>query len=81
MRHGDPERIYEAQRIGFVEGVVSRREATRERVEAVLAALEAECAALALEPGSVEFWRQAERRAAGPRANGRNASGVRVAVL
>jgi hypothetical protein len=62
MRRGDPERIYQAQRAGFVEGVVSRHEATRERAEAVVDALEEECASLGLERGSPEFWREAERR-------------------
>jgi hypothetical protein len=59
---GDPELIYQAQRKGFIEGVVSRHEATRELAGAVLDALEAECPALGVERGSPEFWREAERR-------------------
>ena len=62
MRRGDPERIYQAQRAGFMEGTVSRHEAPRERVEAILNALEAECESLHLERGSPEFWTEAERR-------------------
>ena len=65
VRRGDPERIYQAQRIGTIEGVVRRHEATRERAEAVLGALEAECAELGLERGSPDFWREAERRLRG----------------
>lgn len=62
VKRGDPERIYLAQRAGFIERAVSRGEATRERAEAVVDALEAECSALELERGSPEFWREAERR-------------------
>ncbi len=62
MRRADPERIYVAQRAGFLEGVASRHEETRERATAVLDALEAECEALGIERGSPEFWREAERR-------------------
>jgi hypothetical protein len=65
MRKGDPERIYQTQRAGFLEGVVSRHEATRERAEAVVDAREAECGTLGLERGSPEFWSEAERRSVG----------------
>jgi hypothetical protein len=64
MRRGDPERIYQAQRAGTVERLA--RMVSRERVEAVLDALEAECAALELDRGSPEFRREAERRAVSP---------------
>ena len=65
MRRADPERIYQAQRAGFIERTVSRHVLTRERVTAVLEDLEAECASLALGRGSPEFWREAERRTIG----------------
>ena len=64
MRRADPERIYQAKRAGFVARIADR--VGRERAEALIAALEREAASLGLGHGSVEFWREAERRPTGP---------------
>lgn len=77
MRRADPERIYQAQRAGFLARMVTARRMPQERAEAVLHALEAECAALGLERGSPEFWREAERRAGEVRWSREQPSGER----
>ena len=63
MRRADPERIYQAKRAGFVARIADR--IGHDHAEALIAALEREAASLGIDRGSVEFWREAERRAAG----------------
>ena len=63
MRRADPERIYQAKRAGFVARIADR--IGQERAESLLAALEREAVSLGLDRRSAEFWREAERRAAG----------------
>ena len=64
MRRADPKRIYQAKRAGCVARIADR--IGPERAEAIIAALEREAAPMGLERGSAAFWREAERRAAGP---------------
>ena len=71
MRRADPERIYQAKRAGFVARIADG--IGQERAEAPIAALKREAASLGLQPGSVEFWREAERRAG--RTHRRSAGG------
>jgi hypothetical protein len=63
VRRADPERIYQAKRAGFVARIADRL--GQERAEALIAAVEREAASLGLQRGSVECWREAERRATG----------------
>jgi hypothetical protein len=63
MRRADPERIYGAQRAGFLARMVASPRLPQDRTERILDALEDECEALGIGRGSPEFWREAERRA------------------
>jgi hypothetical protein len=63
MRRGDPERIREAQRAGFVARIASARNIGRERATREVEALEAEMTREGLDPGSAGWSRELERRA------------------
>ena len=64
MRRADPDRVYQAKRAGFVARIADR--IGQERAAALIAGLEREAVSLGLDRGSMEFWREAERRATGP---------------
>jgi hypothetical protein len=64
MRRGDPERIYQAKRMGMIARLSSPRTGIgAERAEALVATLESDADSLGLRRGSIEFWREADRRA------------------
>jgi hypothetical protein len=60
VRRGDPGRVNQAQRSGFLGRMVEARRVPRERVEAAQDRLEAECEDRAIHRGSSAFWREAE---------------------
>jgi hypothetical protein len=63
VRRGDPERIYQAQRAGFLTRLTRSLRVRPDRAEALIADLERDAPELGLRRGSVEFRREADRRA------------------
>lgn len=63
MTRSDPDRIYQAQRAGYVNRLATTR-TTRQLAAAMIASLEEDAERLGLVRGSLDFWREAERRAA-----------------
>jgi len=63
MRRGDPERIRQAQRAGFVARLASARGWDRERASELVARLQAELAREGLDPASPDWYAEMERRA------------------
>jgi hypothetical protein len=49
MRRGDPERIYQAQRAGFLGRMVASHRLPQSRTERIIDALKDECEALGIE--------------------------------
>jgi hypothetical protein len=62
-RRGDPERIRQAQRAGFVARLASARNWDRDRAAELVERLEAEMAREGLDPASPDWYRELERRA------------------
>jgi hypothetical protein len=63
VRRGNPERIREAQRAGFIARLASARNIDRERAEQEVNALEAELDVLGVERDSFRWHQELERRA------------------
>jgi hypothetical protein len=63
MRRGDPERIRQAQRAGFIARLGSTRAIDRDRAGQIVAKLEAELTREGLDHASPDWYRELERRA------------------